>query len=80
MGNITNSINGRHSVNMRNRLIKNFDGEKVAQECVEWIRQYAKENNMRKVVLGISGGKDSTVAEKHSMDKSLIVKVPSDGL
>lgn len=62
MGNITNSINGRYGVNMKNRLMKNFDGEKVAQECVEWIRQYAKENNMRKVVLGISGGKDSTVA------------------
>lgn len=62
MGNTTNSIRGRHGVNMKNRPMKNFDGEKIAQECVEWIRKYAKENNMRKVVLGISGGKDSTVA------------------
>ena len=42
--------------------MKNFNPEKAVNECVKWMRKYAEENNMRKVVIGISGGKDSTVA------------------
>lgn len=39
-----------------------FKAKEVAGEIVEWLREYAKESNTYKVVLGISGGKDSTVA------------------
>ena len=38
-----------------------FDAEKVRDEIVEWLKKYAKESNFHKVVIGISGGKDSTV-------------------
>ena len=34
---------------------------KLTTNCIEWIRQYFKETNGRKAVIGISGGKDSSV-------------------
>ena len=39
-----------------------FDAKAKAEATVEWIREYAKEANMHKVVLGMSGGKDSYIA------------------
>ncbi len=40
-----------------------FDALKVKNECVEWIRNFFEENGKGcKAVLGISGGKDSSVA------------------
>ena len=40
-----------------------FDAKKVKNECVEWIRQFFRENGPDcNAVLGISGGKDSSVA------------------
>lgn len=40
-----------------------FDAEKVKNECIEWIKQFFKENGPGcNAVLGISGGKDSSVA------------------
>lgn len=38
-----------------------FNAEKTANEIVEFIRDYYKKNNIKGVVLGISGGKDSGV-------------------
>lgn len=38
-----------------------FDAEKVRDEIIDWLKQYAKRSNFHKVVIGISGGKDSTV-------------------
>ena len=34
---------------------------KLTTDCIEWIRKYFKDTNGRKAVIGISGGKDSTV-------------------
>ena len=40
-----------------------FDAVKVKNECVEWIRKFFEENGKGcNAVLGISGGKDSSVA------------------
>lgn len=39
-----------------------FDAKKVKDDCVQWIRDYFKENGpMYNAVIGISGGKDSSV-------------------
>lgn len=34
---------------------------KLTTDCIEWIKKYFKETNGRKAIIGISGGKDSTV-------------------
>ncbi len=40
-----------------------FDAEKAAKDCAQWIRQFFEENGKGcNAVLGISGGKDSSVA------------------
>ena len=40
-----------------------FDAKKVKNECVEWIREFFRQNGPDcNAVLGISGGKDSSVA------------------
>lgn len=40
-----------------------FDAEKIKNECVQWIRDYFAENGPGfSAVVGISGGKDSSVA------------------
>ena len=40
-----------------------FNAEKVKNECVEWIRNFFEENGKGcNAVLGISGGKDSSIA------------------
>lgn len=40
-----------------------FDAEKVKRQCVEWIRNFFEENGRDcNAVVGISGGKDSSVA------------------
>ena len=40
-----------------------FDAKKIKNECVEWIREFFRENGPDcNAVLGISGGKDSSVA------------------
>lgn len=41
--------------------MKDFNVEKVTNEIIEFIREYYKKNNLKGVVLGISGGKDSGV-------------------
>ena len=33
-----------------------------AEQCIEWIRDYFKDNSDGKAIIGISGGKDSTIA------------------
>jgi NH3-dependent NAD+ synthetase len=35
---------------------------KITTDAIEWIKNYFKTTNGRKAVIGISGGKDSTVA------------------
>lgn len=42
-------------------MVYNFNPEKVRDEIVAGIRKFAKKDNFSKVVIGISGGKDSTV-------------------
>ena len=46
-----------------------FDVEKITKECVEWVRDFF-ENNGRdcNAVVGISGGKDSSVAAADCVD------------
>nr|MCR5746371.1 NAD(+) synthase [Lachnospiraceae bacterium] len=40
-----------------------FDAKKTKDECVKWIRDFFEENGKGcNAVLGISGGKDSSVA------------------
>ena len=40
-----------------------FDAVKVKDQCVEWIREFFRENGPDcNAVVGISGGKDSSVA------------------
>ncbi len=40
-----------------------FDAQKVKNECIEWIRSFFEENGKdSNAVIGISGGKDSSVA------------------
>ena len=40
-----------------------FDAKRVKDQCVAWIRQFFEENGKGcNAVLGISGGKDSSVA------------------
>ena len=34
----------------------------ITQQCVEWIKDYFKDNPDGKAIIGISGGKDSTIA------------------
>lgn len=41
--------------------MKNFDAVKTTNEIIEFIREYYVSNNLKGVVLGISGGKDSGV-------------------
>ena len=38
-----------------------FDAKKVTEEIIDFIRDYYKKNNLKGVVIGISGGKDSGV-------------------
>lgn len=42
--------------------VYSFDAAKTRDEAVEWIRKEAERAHFSKVVLGISGGKDSTIA------------------
>lgn len=39
-----------------------FDAKKVKDEIIQWIRDYFKDIPYTNIILGISGGKDSTVA------------------
>ena len=41
--------------------MRDFNVEKVTKEIIEFIRDYFTKNNLKGVVLGISGGKDSGV-------------------
>lgn len=44
-------------------MIEMFDVEKVTRQCVDWIRNFFSENGSDcNAVVGISGGKDSSVA------------------
>ena len=39
-----------------------FDPQKVAEDCIQWIRQFFAENGRDcSAIVGISGGKDSSV-------------------
>ena len=51
------------------RNTKAFDTEKTLETINKWLDNYLKESNTKKVVLGISGGKDSTVVAKILVDK-----------
>ncbi len=40
-----------------------FDAKRIKNDCVEWIREFFRENGPDcNAVIGISGGKDSSVA------------------
>lgn len=41
-----------------------FDGKKVKEEIISWIKEYFEKTNGKGAVVGISGGKDSTVVSK----------------
>lgn len=41
--------------------MREFDVKKETEKVIEFIRKYYKENNLKGVILGISGGKDSGV-------------------
>lgn len=44
---------------------ENFKVEKVCEEIKEWIREYFKKQpNAKGAIIGISGGKDSTITSK----------------
>lgn len=45
-----------------NMRVYSFDAAKARDEAVEWIKKEAERAHFNKVVLGISGGKDSTIA------------------
>ena len=42
-------------------MSREFDVRKHTEGIIEFIRNYFRENNLRGIVLGISGGKDSGV-------------------
>lgn len=43
-------------------MMKEFDAKKVKNECVEWIRNWFEKNgNGSNAIVGISGGKDSSI-------------------
>ncbi|MBO5389526.1 MAG: NAD(+) synthase [Lachnospiraceae bacterium] len=49
-------------------VVKGFDA-KNAIECIKaWLEEYAQANHMNRAVLGISGGKDSTIVAKLLVD------------
>lgn len=60
----------------------NFDVKKITEECIEWIRNWFDKNgNNCNAVIGISGGKDSSVvaalcAEALGKDKVIGIKMP----
>ena len=45
-----------------NTMKTNFDALAIKNKCVNWIKNYFKDNPEGKAIIGISGGKDSTVA------------------
>ena len=54
------------NINLTNWLARGcksmFNAEKVKNECIEWIREFFKNNGDDcKAVVGISGGKDSSI-------------------
>ena len=48
---------------------KEFNATKTLEAINKWLDKYLEESNTKKVVLGISGGKDSTVVAKILADK-----------
>jgi NAD+ synthase len=55
-----------------------------ATECINWIKDYFKDNPDGKAIIGISGGKDSTIAaalcvEALGADRVIGVLMPCDG-
>ena len=64
--------------------LKEFNAKKVKDECVQWIRDWFAANGPDcKAVIGISGGKDSTVAatlcvEALGRDRVIGVLMPQD--
>ena len=53
------------------------------RECIEWIKDYSKDNPEGKAIIGISGGKDSTIAaalcvEALGADRVIGVMMPQD--
>lgn len=43
---------------------KGFEVEKETKNIIDWIKNYSIKNNMKKAIIGISGGKDSTIVAK----------------
>lgn len=61
-----------------------FDAERVKNEIVEWIKDYFNGNPEGKAIIGISGGKDSTIAaalcvEALGADRVIGVMMPNSG-
>ena len=40
-------------------------------ECVNWIKEYFKDNPDGKAIIGISGGKDSTIAAAYRLKEGV---------
>lgn len=61
----------------------NFDTEKFEKQCVKFIQDYVKKNKIKTIVLGISGGIDSTVCayllSKVNIKKIFVI-IPIDGI
>lgn len=43
-------------------MVYNFNTDLALEELVNWLKKIGERDNFNKVVLGISGGKDSTIA------------------
>ena len=65
-------------------MTKNFNAKKVTDDCINWIKDYFKVNGpTSKAVVGISGGKDSSVVaalcvEALGRDRVLGVMMPQN--
>ncbi|WP_352406485.1 NAD(+) synthase [Acetoanaerobium noterae] len=54
-------IDFKNSLEGMNIMNYEFDAVKVRDEIIKWLRDFKESTGLTKVVLGISGGKDSTV-------------------
>lgn len=55
-------------VELVHKETKDFKPDKVLNSIMNWLDNYCAKSNTKKVVIGISGGKDSTVAAKILVD------------
>lgn len=62
---MANTKDTNKGVKLINQISYNFNAEKATKQCIEWIKNWFKENGEDcYAVIGISGGADSTIAAK----------------